>query len=161
MSVLSSPIPRRIASGMAFAAVLLALPGAPARANDAITLVLDNATVIKVPEKTATLVVGNPMIADVAMQKNGIMVLTGKAYGETNLLALDDKGALVSETRLRVQRPQRGTVVVVRGVDPETYSCTPECAPTLTLGDSEKHFGKAGNQTTNRNQLASPQGPQR
>jgi Flp pilus assembly secretin CpaC len=141
------------AAALALAASFLALP---AQANDVITLLLDNATVIKLPEKTSTLVVGNPMIADVAMQKNGIMVLTGKAYGETNLLALDDKGQLVSETRLRVQRAGRGTVVVVRGVDPETYSCTPECAPTLTLGDSDKHFARTGGQTTNRNQLANP-----
>jgi Flp pilus assembly secretin CpaC len=140
---------------------LACLATLPARASDVISLMLDNATIIKVPEKTATLVVGNPMIADVAMQKNGIMVLTGKAYGETNLLALDEGGALVSETRLRVQRAQRNTVVVVRGIEPETYSCTPECAPTLTLGDSEKHFGKVGGQTTNRNQLAVPQGAPR
>jgi Flp pilus assembly secretin CpaC len=140
-------------AALALAASLLALP---ASANDVITLLLDNATVIKVPQNTATLVVGNPMIADVAMQKNGIMVLTGKAYGETNMLALDDKGQLVSETRLRVQRPARGTVVVVRGAEPETYSCTPECAPTLTLGDSDKHFARVGGQTTNRNQLANP-----
>jgi Flp pilus assembly secretin CpaC len=127
-------------AALALAVSLLALP---ASANDVITLLLDNATVIKVPQNTATLVVG-------------IMVLTGKAYGETNMLALDDKGQLVSETRLRVQRPARGTVVVVRGAEPETYSCTPECAPTLTLGDSDKHFARVGGQTTNRNQLANP-----
>jgi Pilus formation protein N terminal region len=138
-----------LAFAMAFAPAALA--------NDGITLLLDNATVIKVPERTATLVIGNPMIADVSMQRNGIMVLTGKAFGETNLLALDESGGLVSETKLRVQRSPRNQVVVFRGSESETYSCTPECAPVLVLGDSEKHFAKVGGQTTNRNSLAAPQ----
>jgi Flp pilus assembly secretin CpaC len=54
---------------------------------------LDQAKVLKLPEKTATLVVGNPLIADVAVQPGGIMVVTGKSYGVTNLVALDRGGA--------------------------------------------------------------------
>jgi hypothetical protein len=126
----------------------------PAMANETITLMLDRATVIKAPARTTMVVIGNPAIADVSVQRNGVLVLTGKAFGETNLLALDDDGNLVSETWLRVQASNRN-VVVFRGAEPESYSCTPECQPAIALGDADKHFGKAGGQTTARNGLAS------
>jgi hypothetical protein len=134
------------------AAIVLAL--APAtQAQEAISLMLDRATVIKAPAKTAMVVIGNPMIADVSVQKNGVLVLTGKSYGETNLLALDDEGKLVSESWIRVQGSNRN-LVVYRGSESESYNCSPNCQPTLSLGDSEKHFGKVGGQATARNGLA-------
>ncbi len=139
------------------AAAILALGFAsPALASDdAINLMLDRATVIKAPAKTAMVVIGNPAIADVSVQKNGVLVLTGKAFGETNLLAIDEQGQLVSESWLRVQGSNRN-IVVYRAGEPETYSCTPHCQPTIALGDSDKHFAKAGAQTTARNGLANP-----
>ena len=33
--------------------------------------------------------VGNPLIADATVQPGGILVITGKGYGATNLVALD------------------------------------------------------------------------
>ncbi len=76
---------------------------------------LDRATVIKAPAKTAMVVIGNPAIADVSVQKNGVLVLTGKAFGETNLLAIDDQGQLVSESWLRVQGSNRNMIVYRAG----------------------------------------------
>jgi hypothetical protein len=134
------------------AAIVVALAPA-AQGQEAISLMLDRATVIKAPAKTAMVVIGNPMIADVSVQKNGVLVLTGKSYGETNLLALDDEGKLVSESWIRVQGSNRN-VLVYRGAEPESYNCSPNCHPTLSLGDSDKHFGKIGSQTSARNGLA-------
>jgi hypothetical protein len=142
-------------SRVAVAAVLVSsvLAVLPAAANDAIMLTMDQATVIKMPDRTKTIIVGNPAIADVSVHK-GVMVLTGKSFGETNMLALDDTGALVSETRLRVRPASSGTVTVVRAGETETYSCSPLCAPTMALGDSEKHFARTGQQVGSRNAIA-------
>jgi hypothetical protein len=142
----------------ALAACLTAL--GPSMANEMITLMLDRATVIKAPPRTSMVVIGNPAIADVSVQRNGVLVLTGKTFGETNLLALDDEGKLVSESWLRVQASNRN-VVVYRGAEPESYSCTPECQPAIALGDSDRHFSKAGNQSTTRNGLAGSASQQR
>ncbi len=132
-----------------------------AAANDAITLMLDRATVIKAPAKTAMVVIGNPAIADVSVQRNGVLVLTGKAFGETNMLALDDDGKLISESWLRVLENNRN-LVIMRGAEAESYSCTPDCKPALALGDSEKHFARSGSQSVTRNGLANQnQGPAR
>jgi Flp pilus assembly secretin CpaC len=56
-------------------------------AEEAIDVILDQARIAKVPERTTTMVVGNPLIADVSIQAGGTMVVTGKGFGVTNLIA--------------------------------------------------------------------------
>ena len=57
--------------------------------REPVTVHLDQAKLLKLPERTATLVVGNPLIADAVVQPGGIVVITAKSYGVTNLVALD------------------------------------------------------------------------
>src|SRR5580693_8557391 len=74
-----------------------------ARAADLIGVTLDQAKVLQLPDKTATVVVGNPIIADVTMlKKSNTIVLTGKSFGETNLIALDAQGKALGESIVRV-----------------------------------------------------------
>ncbi len=68
-----------------------------------LTLVLDQAKLIKLPERAATIVVGNPLIADAALQPGGLIVMTGKGYGTTNLIALDRRGNALMEKRVQVR----------------------------------------------------------
>jgi hypothetical protein len=44
--------------------------------------------------------------------------------------------------------------MVQRGFERESYSCTPNCNPSVILGDSPKYFGEVGSQATQRNSLA-------
>src|SRR5689334_18274958 len=74
-----------------------------------VTVIVDNAKVIRLPEKTQTVVVGNPFIAEVTPQKNGVLILTGKSFGSTNLIALDSAGALIAETMIRVEASREAT----------------------------------------------------
>lgn len=130
-------------------------PAAPGPAPvETLTVLLDHAKVIRLPERTQTVIVGNPFIADVTVQRNGIVVVTGKSYGATNLIALDAQGLLLAESMVSVQAPTDSVVVVQRGLDRETYSCTPHCQPSLRLGDAEGFFSSVGSQATNRNNLA-------
>lgn len=122
------------AQGPAFAAESVSQSGGVVAIN------LDQAKMLRLPDGTATLVVGNPLIADVAVQSGGTMVVTGKGYGTTNLLALDREGNTIMEHQLEVQGPLGPTVVVYRGVDRETYSCTPVCSRRITLGDTPAYF---------------------
>jgi Flp pilus assembly secretin CpaC len=135
------------------AALLL---GASAAANETIiSLSLDRATVIKAPANTATVVIGNPGIADVSVQKNGVMVLTGKSFGETNMIALNDKGEMISENWLRVRPAHRANQITVYKADqPETYACSPDCQPTISLGNTKDFFERHGGQAIARNRLS-------
>src|SRR5882762_7827375 len=110
------------------AAIVAAMLTAPARADEAITVMLDQATISKLPERVSTIVIGNPLIADVTLQAGGLMIITGKGYGTTNLIALDRGGAVLTERSIQVVGPQEKVVVVYRGVNRESYSCAPQCS---------------------------------
>jgi len=99
---------------------------------------LDQATVMKLPDRAATVVIGDPLIADLAIQPGGIAIITGKGYGATNFIVMDHSGAVLSEQIVEVAGPSEPIVVVYRGVTRQTYSCTPECSPRITLGDTGK-----------------------
>lgn len=125
---------------------LVSLSAQTAHAADPIAIRLDQARITKLPDNVGTLIIGNPLIADVTLEKDGTMVLTGKGYGVTNLIALDRAGALLSEQQILVQAATETVVVVYRGVDRESYSCTPKCERRITLGDSPQFFTETINQ---------------
>jgi hypothetical protein len=131
-----------------------ALGAAPARA-ETVTVSIDEARILKMPERVATIVIGNPLVADASLQSGGILVVTGKGFGSTNLLALDRAGKVVMDKTVQVQGPAGGDLVVVyKGVERESYSCAPECERRLTLGDSAAYFNGILAQAGNRNGLA-------
>jgi len=142
---------------LARATVLVAMLAAPARAGAPIIVELDQATIAKLPERVSTIVIGNPLIADVALQAGGLMVITGKGYGTTNMIMLDRSGAVLSEQSIRVLGPQENVVVVYRGVSRESYSCAPLCERRVTLGDTPDFFEPTLAQASNRNQRAQGQ----
>jgi Flp pilus assembly secretin CpaC len=111
------------------------------RAAATIVVHLDQAGILRLPEGTATLVVGNPLIADVTVQPGGVLVLTGKSFGVTNLVALDRAGTQLMDHSIEVQGPRDKLVAVYRGVERESYSCTPNCDRRITIGDAPVHFG--------------------
>jgi hypothetical protein len=107
--------------------------------RDAVVVHLDQAALLKLPEGTATLVIGNPLIADAAVQGSS-MVITAKSYGMTNLIVLSRNGETVAEYPIQVVGPADKLVVVYRGIERETYSCAPNCEKRITLGDSLQYF---------------------
>jgi hypothetical protein len=109
---------------------------------ETIAVFLDQARLVQLPERAANLVIGNPLIADLSIQPGGLTVITGKSYGITNFIVTDRRGAVLMEKTLEVSGPSDKTVVVYRGVDRETYSCTPSCSRRLTLGDAPESFEK-------------------
>jgi Flp pilus assembly secretin CpaC len=123
--------------------------------DESLHVALDLATVLRIPEGTDTLAIGNPAIADVTKpQAGGFAVVTGKSYGTTNLLALDHKGETLKEMMIYVAAPAERTVVVQRGLARETWSCAPRCVPTITLGDAPDYFDVGKGQIGSRNGLA-------
>ncbi|MGA8172163.1 MAG: pilus assembly protein N-terminal domain-containing protein [Methylocystis sp.] len=108
----------------------------------AIRVELDYARVVKIPHGAQTLVIGNPLIADVTMLRNNqLMVITGKSFGTTNLIVLDVTGAQVGESTITVVHPN-DKLVVYRGPHRESYSCTPNCMAAVDLGDDHAYMGE-------------------
>lgn len=147
---------RRGARRCGWAAALLLLPTAALATDASIEITLDKAKVIRMPAHAQTIVVGNPSIADVTTLKiDGLVVVTGKGFGETNMIFLDKTGTAVEESSVTVVA---GTsqVTVQRGNARESYSCQPRCQPTVALGDDQLFLGVTSAQIQSRNALAVP-----
>lgn len=144
-----------LASGLVWACGASGAVAAPqGAAPDTVVVMVDHAKVVRLPEKAQTVIVGNPGIADVSVQRNGVMVVTGKSFGVTNLIALDVNGALLAESLVRVGAASDSVLTVQRGLDRESYSCTPACQPTVRLGDAQRFFGEASGQAASRSTAA-------
>jgi len=144
----------------AFLSFVFACAAAPLPVKaEAINVVLDRATVLRLPEKVATIVIGNPSIADGSLQAGGLLVVTGKGYGNTNLLALDRQGDTLAEYIVTVAAPKDDSkLTVYRGVERETWSCAPKCEHSVMLGDSNGYFSGNSAQINVRNGQSVSQG---
>ena len=143
------------------AALIVAAAATHAMAEEPIVVQVDQATIVKLPDRAATLVIGNPLIADLSIQPGGIAVVTGKGYGATNVVVMDRSGAVLMQKNVEVKGPPDPIVVVYRGVARNTYSCTPQCAPRITLGDDTDYFDKTLAQSASRNTQAMAAGAAR
>ena len=148
--MMRSPRSLRHLAHAALAALVLWAATA-ATAAEPIAVALDQARVVKLPDRVGTIVIGNPLIADASVQPGGLIVVTGKSYGSTNLIALDRSGQVLMERQIEVRGPRDNVVVVYRGLERETYSCAPNCERRITLGDSPAFFDLALGQSSTRN----------
>jgi Flp pilus assembly secretin CpaC len=153
--MVSQQMNRFLPLAQVFAATLLAI-AIPAFASAAETLnvSVDQATLTKLPERVSTIIIGNPLIADVTIQSGGVMIVTGKGFGATNIVALDRAGSVLMEKTVVVHGPRDDVVVVYRGIQRETYSCQPDCERRITLGDTPDFFNTAIGQAGARNAQA-------
>ncbi len=156
--------PFSLFSSLAMAVVLLPAVASAESSPGAIAVNVDQARLIKLPARVSTIVVGNPLIADVTLQSGGVVVVTGKGYGATNFIAMDRSGEVLEDRVIQVEGPSDKLITVYRGAERESYSCMPVCQRRVTLGDSDSYFkstldqagtlsgqasGATGNKSTN------------
>jgi Flp pilus assembly secretin CpaC len=127
----------------------------PSPESKSIAVNVDQAKLVKLPPKVATIVVGNPLIADVTLQPGGLIVVTGKGYGATNFIAMDRAGEVLVDRIIQVEGPTDQLVTVYRGIERESYSCMPICQKRITLGDGDGFFKSAMDQAGNLSGQAS------
>jgi hypothetical protein len=126
------------------------LPVQTQETDGPLSVYVDRAEVLPLPKNIASLVIGNPLIADASIHPGGFMVITPKGLGTTNLIMLDGKGQTIAYRLIRVKTVNEQTVRVFRGIERETYNCAPHCDKTQTLGDNNPYFDAAMGQSTSR-----------
>lgn len=132
------------AGACAIALVLLMVP--EARASDLIVR-YDQSQLIRLPRRASQVIIGNPSIADVTIQGDNLIVVTGKSFGITNIIALDEQRNVIQDQRVIVERDEQRTVVLYKGPARESYTCTPDCSPTITIGDDDAYFDSVSKHT--------------
>ena len=129
----------------------------PARAqttaSNELVVLIDQATLVRLDRPAAEIVVGNPSIADVSVQSGKVLIVTGKSFGETNLIVIDADGKLIINRRLIVQEPRTGFVSVYRGAARQTLHCAPYCEPELMIGDAPDVFNSVSGQITTKQSI--------
>jgi Flp pilus assembly secretin CpaC len=108
-----------------------------------ITVQANMARVLRINAPAATVIVGNPGVADVTIQDPQTLVLTGKSYGQTNLIILDAFGEPIADTLVEVTQLQAGVMTVYQGLNRTSLSCAPVCQPVVMMGDDANFSGQA------------------
>jgi len=135
----------------------LALSSGVSVASEQMLVEVDRAQLLRLDKPAATVIIGNPMIADAAVQDQQTLVITGKSFGSTNLIVLDEDGQELLSRILEVRLGAKSVVTMHRGAAQNSYSCAPVCEPTLRSGDSVDYFEAVRNQIVGRNDTASGQ----
>ena len=130
---------RRWAIVAIMAAVGSGVSGFHAEAADLIVR-YDQSQLIRLPRPVSEIIIGNPSIADVNVQGGNLLVVTGKTFGVTNIIALDADKNVIQDQRVIVEQDDRRTVVVYRGSLRHSYTCAPTCSPAPVVGDSKEFF---------------------
>jgi Flp pilus assembly secretin CpaC len=138
------------------ASLAFALP-APAFAAG-IALAMDEVRTVSFAVPVATVYVGNPSIADINMIDARHAFVIGKAFGNTNIVALDGDGKQVFDTQIAVLASAANassTLVLNRGVQRSTYSCTAgHCEATPEPGDGKDTFEAINSQLASHSAAA-------
>ena len=118
---------------------VLATPDAALAENAPVTVKVNMARILRINAPAATVIIGNPGIADAAIQDPQTLVLTGKSYGQTNLIVLDAQGNPIADTLIEVVQEQAGLVTVFLGERRTSMACEPICQPIIMLGDDKAY----------------------
>lgn len=113
---------------------------ANAKPIENIIVTYDQSTLLPLPRPAAEIIIGNASIADVSVQSTNMLIITGKSFGITNMIVLDAKREIIFEKRLQVKREEAMVLNLQRGTLRQTYNCTPQCNPTVTVGDDQNYF---------------------
>ena len=141
----ASAVKRAIPAALGLAMVLSA---SLAAAEDVAPLVvgIDRAKVMRISRPADVVILGNPAIADATIQDNQTLIITGRSFGSTNLIVLDAAGQPIADEIVNVTTTNDDVVTIYKRASRETLSCTPDCSPTLTIGDRGDVFSSVSEQ---------------
>lgn len=119
----------------------LGTPAAFAQDQDAVivTVNANMARVLRINAPAATVIIGNPAVADVTIQDPQTLILTGKSYGRTNMIVLDSNGDPIADTVVEVAQLTSDTITVFSGAQRTSIACAPACQPVIMLGDDTNY----------------------
>ncbi len=103
-----------------------------AGAAELINLEVGKALLVRLSVTPDVVMLGNPAVADVVVEDNGLLFLLGREPGETNLLVLSKAGEVILSSSVLVGPLSKRRVTVDRGPQVFTLSCNPRCVPVAT-----------------------------
>lgn len=139
------------------AALVLSGPSlAQAEGNDGLSVAVDHARILRIPREAGSVIIGNPSIADITIHDARTLVLTGRSYGNTNLVVLDGDGEVVLDDTVTVSSNEEKSVRIYRQAARTTFSCSPNCEPKVAIGDTTGTYDAVIDQVRAHDNLSTP-----
>ncbi len=88
---------------------------------------MDHARVLKLDRPVSKVIIGNADVADATVADAKTIVVTGRNFGTTNLVILDQDGNAIVDERILVSIDEGNTVRVYKQTSRTVLSCTPNC----------------------------------
>lgn len=101
-----------------------------------LSVTLNQSRIVSLSEPASTFAVGNPSIADATLISPTTVLVLGKAYGATNMIALNASGKVILNTNLHVVSNKNSRLSLYKGSAKQSYDCYSDCVPTIDLGDA-------------------------
>lgn len=118
---------KNIAMSSAFSLLASLTLVSTAQSSELLRVFMNHARILKFEEPVSSVIVGNSEVADITVSDPTTVVLTGKSYGTTNLVVLNDAGVAVIDKRIVVSVDEENSVRIFRQVDRSVLSCSPIC----------------------------------
>ena len=118
---------KNIAMSSAFSLLASLTLVSTAQSSELVRVFMNHARILKFEEPVSSVIVGNSEVADITVSDPTTVVLTGKSYGTTNLVVLNDAGVAVIDKRIVVSVDEENSVRIFRQVDRSVLSCSPIC----------------------------------
>lgn len=133
-----------------------AIAAGPGFAGD-IRVNSDQTVAVKLSQAAKTVLVGNPLIAEVSIVDSRTVYVMGRLAGQTNLVAVDANGNEIFNERVSVKVGDQHMVTLHKGSDgPRTFSCAPKCEWVMMPGDeSYSRLHEDANKKQNTSDIAS------
>ncbi|APG82922.1 component of type IV pilus PilQ [Sinorhizobium americanum CCGM7] len=101
--------------------------GATGAAEQMMRVYMDHARVLKLDRPVSKVIIGNSDVADATVADSKTIVLTGRNFGTTNLVILDQDGNAIVDERILVSIDEGNTVRVYKQTTRTVFSCSPNC----------------------------------
>ena len=101
--------------------------GAAAQTDRTLRVTVNKAEVVTLNGTASVVMVANPQIADVVLERNNLLFVVGKQAGETRLYVYNGAGKPMLEREVIVVPQGDRTVTVTRDGHANEYSCAPRC----------------------------------
>ena len=116
------------------AAVLAAVVGlfaAGIAQAQSLNVEIDRSARVALRGSAASVIVGNPAIADVTVVDANTLFVTGKGYGVTEVVAVDGLGRTIYQGEVIVTGGSTGSVRVWRGARATELACAASCSASI------------------------------
>lgn len=134
----------RYHSVIAAALAVVAIAGsAAAQSASPMNVGIDRSQRISLRGSVSSVIVNNPAIADVTVVDANTLIIQGKGYGQTEVMAVDAIGRTLFQNQIVVSGGQGGSLRVWRGGHATEMACASTCSPSLRVYENAEGAGSS------------------